>query len=225
MLLSNIWEWIEQTIFPLPSVGGEKPLFNLYRDCDPTLEQPDGEVTRCANLRNYLASFEGLPRILIVGEAPGWRGCRFSGAPFCSEAQLVAGRLPFAGQPTSRAKKPYSEASATHFWQALSQYHPHFLAWNCVPLHPYQPGRPLSNRAPSRAEILHWLPLLLEFIAILQPQHVIAVGRSAQTALQAGGVPALAARHPAHGGAKVFYQQISEAHHRWLGTLLAPESG
>ena len=66
-------------------------------------------IERQGNLLNYLLHFEGKPRYLIVGEAPGPWGCRFSGVPFTSERQLAQGELPFAGEPTSIHNPPVAE--------------------------------------------------------------------------------------------------------------------
>jgi hypothetical protein len=70
--------------------------FNQYRDWDPELERPDGAAIRRRNLRRYLETFAGASYVL-VGEAAGYAGCRFSGIPFTGEAQIVAPEcLPWA---------------------------------------------------------------------------------------------------------------------------------
>ena len=48
---------------------------------------PRAELLR-SRLGTYLASRSGAP-ILLVGEAPGYRGARVSGVPFTSERQLT----------------------------------------------------------------------------------------------------------------------------------------
>ena len=97
MLLASVWEWLEIEIFGLPSITGERALFNFYRDADPAVDRPGAALIRRQNLYRYLASFQTRPLLLALGEAPGWRGARFSGIPFTSEAQLLSGRLPFGG--------------------------------------------------------------------------------------------------------------------------------
>jgi uracil-DNA glycosylase len=148
---------------------------------------------------------------LLVGEAPGWHGCRFTGVPFTSEAQLSSSSLPFQGHISSHGGAPHAEASATIFWQALKAHHPHFFVWCSVPFHPYQPGLPLSNRPPARQELLTFLPILAEVIRLLSPKLALAVGRQAQQALKWLEIPALSLRHPAHGGALEFKAGIREA--------------
>lgn len=145
----------------------------------------------------------------MLGEAIGWRGGRFSGIPFTSEAQIAAKMLPFTGLPTSRRDRPYKESTATVFWDVMYPYFPNFLAWNCIPLHPYQPELPLSNRTPTTKEQSEFLPLLSEFITILAPKNIIAIGRKAQTALLKLGLSHHTVRHPSHGGAREFIMGIN----------------
>jgi uracil-DNA glycosylase len=209
MQIQDIWDLLERSLFSKPSRGtNARPVFNLYKETNLKIEQVDGAKIRRANLYNYLVSFLEPPSVLIVGEAPGWRGCRFSGVPFTSESQLQSASLPFTGNPSSLRPKPYREASATIFWRVMAAYHPRFLVWNCVPFHLYRPGEPLSNRRPSNREIARYLPFLAHLISLLQPRRVAAVGRCAQWALNSISIPALPLRHPSHGGAVEFEQGI-----------------
>jgi uracil-DNA glycosylase len=203
-MLLPIWEWLEAEIFNLPAeTAGARPCFNPYRGIDPTVDQPGADCIRRDNLWRYLESFTAWPEIFVIGEAPGWRGCRFSGIPFTSEAQIVE-RWPVCGLQSSLAKQPYREAAATIFWRVMRDYHPYFLAWNSLPLHPHQPGQPLSNRSPSQSEIRQAETGLAKLIELLHPRRVIAVGKSAVLAMHHLEVAALAVRHPGHGGSKSF---------------------
>ncbi|MEJ2750218.1 MAG: hypothetical protein P8183_20270 [Anaerolineae bacterium] len=56
-----------------------------------SLERPEN-ATRRHNLDHYLRQMQQRqPTILLVGEAPGYRGCRLTGIPFVSPAILQAG--------------------------------------------------------------------------------------------------------------------------------------
>jgi uracil-DNA glycosylase len=209
VILQDVWDLISSNFFNEDfESNSRKGLFNLYHGAVSEFERPNADRIRQDNLHAYLESFKTLPRVLIVGEAPGWRGCRFSGVPFTSESQLFSASLPFQGQPTSLHQRPYSEATATVFWRVMAKYHPQFLVWNCVPFHAHRPGKPLSNRRPSNGEITRYLPLLARLISLLQPDRVIAVGRCAERTLNSIGIAALPVRHPSHGGAAVFEQGI-----------------
>jgi uracil-DNA glycosylase len=215
MWFDSFWSYLEQAVFPTPSVSeGVKPLFNLYNSVNPQFDLPEAATIRRANLFSYLESLPERPPVLLVGEAPGWHGCRFTGVPFTSEAQLASGSLPFQGGYSSHSGTPHAEASATIFWRALKAHHLHFFVWSSVPFHPYKAGEPLSNRTPSRQELHSFLPVLSEVIRLLSPKLVLAVGRQAQQALKWLDIQALPLRHPSHGGASEFRTGIEEAFRR-----------
>ena len=205
MVLDDVWSLFENRLFTVPSTwDGPAPLFNQYHDRDLRVDRPDADAVRRGNLFRYLSSFAERPSIAIVGEAPGWWGCRFSGVPFTSEAQLCDGALPFTGHQSSAASSPYAENSATIFWRVARPHGSSFLAWNCVPFHLHRPDDPHTNRAPTRKEILAHLELLTALLALLEPRLVVAVGRSAEWALRQIDVPCTCVRHPSHGGANEF---------------------
>src|SRR5919202_6729920 len=89
--------------------------FNFYREGDrPNL--------LCGRLERYLAS-RAHARLLLVGEAPGYRGARISGIPFTSERQLT-GRGP--GEAT---------ATVVRLTLAELELEEATLCWNVVPTH------------------------------------------------------------------------------------------
>ena len=150
--------------------------FNFYRD-------GPGAATRRERLRAYLESRREAP-LLLVGEAPGYRGARVSGVPFTSERQLT-GEGP-------------AEATATIVRRVLAELEleEETLCWNVVPTHPHLPGRPESNRRPTRVEVEASRPYLRELV---RGRRVVALGRLAHAVL---GGPYI--RHPSHGGATEF---------------------
>ena len=171
---------------------------NPYADEHPELDLPGGAAVRRANLRHYLDERAGA-RLLLVGEAIGYRGGRFSGMAFTSERLLARWGPPYA--PSSTHASGWAEPSSTIIHGALADHDAErdAVLWNVVPAHPHRPGTPLSNRAPTVAEVTQGAPVLDAVIAWLQPQTVVAVGRIAERLL---GVRAHAAvRHPAQGGA------------------------
>ena len=150
--------------------------FNFYRE-------GRGAALRRERLVAYLEARAPAP-YLVVGEAAGYRGARVSGLPFTSERQL-SGRGP--AEPT---------ATIVHRVLAELGIEDDVLLWNLVPTHPHRPGRPDSNRAPSRSEIGAAAPFIAELAA---GRRVIAVGRLAHGRLGGRYV-----RHPSHGGAASF---------------------
>jgi uracil-DNA glycosylase len=138
-------------------------------------------------LSSYLRRHTDSP-ILLVGEAPGYRGARISGIPFTSERQ-VTGCGP-------------AEATATIVQRALGELElaDDVLLWNVVPTHP---GTSSSNRPPTRDEIGQGVVFARQ---LARGRHVIAVGRVAESAFAAPYV-----RHPSRGGACAFHAQLAEA--------------
>jgi uracil-DNA glycosylase family 4 len=143
-----------------------------------------GAGTRAPLLRDRLARYldaRADAPILLVGEAPGYRGARVSGIPFTSERQLT-GTGP-------------AEATATIVQRVLVELglKDDVLLWNVVPTHP---GTGASNRRPTRSEVEAGAAFLRE---LARGRRVIAVGRVAHSVLGGDYV-----RHPSHGGAEAF---------------------
>ncbi len=140
-----------------------------------------------ARLAEYLASRSDAT-ILLVGEAPGYRGARVSGIPFTSERQLT-GSGP-------------AEATATIVHRVLAEIEleSDVLLWNVVPTHP---GTEVSNRRPTTEEVA----IGIEFAERLaEGRRVVAVGRVAAGALERPYV-----RHPSRGGATRFADGLTTA--------------
>ena len=188
---------------------------NPYREAFPELDGPAAPRRRRENLEAYLERV-GTPRLVLVGEALGFRGGRFSGIAFTSERQLAGSdgrRLPWAGSPflaTSRNPALWLEPSGSIVWDALGGEARGALLWNSFPWHPYGARGPLSNRTPERSLVAANLHVLERLLAEIPGARVLAVGRTAQGALAELGVDAPALRHPAHGGAVLFREQLRE---------------
>ena len=137
-----------------------------------------------ARLEGYLEARRDA-RLVLIGEAAGYRGARVSGIPFTSERQLTG-----VGP---------AEATATIVRAALADLGlaDDVLLWNVVPTHP---GTATSNRPPTRVEVKAGLPFARR---LARGRTVVAVGRVAAEAL---GAPYV--RHPSHGGARPFREGL-----------------
>lgn len=186
-----------------------KRLFNFYRDEVPFLDRPNGAYIRWRNLCRYIYEFGTKPKILLVGEAPGARGCRFSGIPFTSEKLITEAQIPVRGDQSSRRDSPQSEITATIFWKTLHPYVLDFFVWNVVPFHPHRPDDLLSNRPPTRNETSAFLDLLLAVINVLEPEIIVAVGKTAYRILNdILNIDCTLVRHPSYGGKRKFQDQM-----------------
>src|ERR1700712_783566 len=197
---------------PRGTVSG---VVNPYRETFPELDGPAAPRRRRENLETYLDRV-GTPRLVLVGEALGYRGGRFSGIAFTSERQLIGPddrRLPWAGAPfqaTSRNPALWLEPSGSIVWDALGGDARGALLWNSFPWHPHNARGPLSNRTPERSLVAANLHVLERLLAEIPGARVLAVGRTAQGAPAELGLDAPAPRHPAHGGAVLFREQLRE---------------
>ncbi len=165
-------------------------------------------AVRRRNLARYLRQLaERGPRVLLVGEAPGYRGMRITGVPFTNTAILRAG-IPHFGvlgeangyEVPTVPPGVASEPTATVLWQVLVDLDFLPALWSAYPLHPHRPGAPLSNRTPTAREAAEWSWSWRALQELLGIERVIAVGNIAAASLTRSGFDVPRVRHPAHGG-------------------------
>jgi uracil-DNA glycosylase len=208
---------------PLPDEGGfggfierlaERSFgtaFPMFRQSDPAVERAEGPAIRRANATAYLDARAGRAPLLLVGEAMGYAGGRFSGIAFTAERTLLGWGEPF--EATSLRPEGWAEQSGTIVHGALAALGVagETVLWNVVPAHPHRPGEPLSNRTPALAELRAGAQVLGELVQRLAPRATVAVGRSAERALAELGLPVHGSvRHPANGGATAFRSGLAE---------------
>lgn len=199
---------VERFVDRLAAIPSTDNLFNPWAATHPDLDVPNAAEIRRHNLVRYLAS-RFRARLLVVGEAAGYQGCRFSGIAFTSERQILSGLLGPGYAPSSLRPEGWSEPSATIVHKALGAHDADVVLFNILPLHPHRPAEPLTNRTPSAREVSPFVPLVAELASLLEVGQIAPVGRIAGTHLE--GVATLPPlRHPAHGGATLFSRQITE---------------
>ena len=195
----------------LAAVPAPRDAINPYAGDGPAAIRRDNLVlylTRMAARR---------PGLLLVGEAPGYRGCGVSGVPFTSPAILLGEASPFglfgaaAGFRLDDAPAAAREATATIVWATLVELGHLPLLWNACPFHPHPPGRAAANRAPTARELAAGEWAVRELMRLLAVERAIAVGNKARTALARWGIPAAAVRHPSHGGKAQFACELVKA--------------
>lgn len=195
-------DWLASTAVP-------ENVFNPYAG------QSEAALICRANLTHYLTLMqERRPTVLLLGEAPGYRGCRLTGIPFSSEHTLAS--IPFfraadGFQKSISGSAPRREASAHIVWQTLGDLAVLPVLWNAFPFHPHRPGQAESNRSPLVGEIVLGEPFTRELLASFPIETVVAVGKKPSQALARWGIPALTVRHPAHGGGAQFRAELRRA--------------
>ena len=183
-------------------------MHNPWRDVCHTDIRSDGHLLRKERLKRHLMAPS--PRLLIIGEAPGYAGCRYSGLAFSSERLLMEKAIPrmtgVDGERITDRRLPWSEPSATIVWKALYE---HGLAegvvmFNAIPWHPEGEKGIHSNRTPTETERTDGLKYLGMLLALFPGVPVAAVGNIASRTLGEMSVEHSKLRHPANGGATLF---------------------
>lgn len=164
-------------------------------------------LIRKNNLLVYLTKMKiANPKFLLLGEAPGYKGCRLSGIPFTSEKVLYE-NLFFKNEPIqliNEKGKLESEISATIVWSELSQLKEKPLMWNIFPFHPHTIESNQTNRTPKYAELEEGKVFLFELLEIFEIQKIIALGKKPESQLTDIGISNAYVRHPANGGKTQF---------------------
>lgn len=170
------------------------------------------------NLEIYLQEMlERRPTVLLVGEAPGFRGMRITGVPFTNRVILggPANSFGLFGPGKGYVVPPEAagvaaEPTATVLWQVLEEVGLLPLLWSAFPWHPHQPGKPLSNRTPRPSETKLGTPFWQDLAALFDITSIVAVGNVAQHSLQRSGLDVTKIRHPAHGGRSGFKSGLEQ---------------
>jgi len=221
-MAAAIDRFIEQLrAFAAPNVFNPWAAFDAAHDA-----AHDAPEIRARQLGAYLAERRADARLLLIAEAAGYQGAKFSGIAMTSE-RILLGHLAQKGvqpeavirAPIERSSQPalkplgFNEPTATVVWGTLlgAGVDPRaWVNWNAFAFHPHRPAEPLSNRTPTRAELEAGQPILRAFLDLFARYQVVALGRQAAHTLTLLGVPHRAVRHPSMGGATRFRAEILE---------------
>lgn len=205
----------------------ESPLgvVNPWRDFVDGLDiGPQAPEIRTEQLRDYLTPRIDKARYLLVAEAKGYQGGRFTGVPLTSE-RILLGRQPeidptlilprgTAVQTSEQTVRHngFAEPTATIVWKELIRLGiPSYqvVTWNIFPFHPYDLEKGyLSNRTPTAKELEIGGEFFTELLALCPTAKIIAIGRKAEETLGTLGFTLFPVRHPANGGAKQFREGL-----------------
>lgn len=190
-------------------------VFNPYRDSCPEHDHREAPTIRQANLERYLdaASKCGVEAIWI-GRDCGYRGCRRTGIALTDEFHLKTLEHQFEINGMCRATigAPVKERTATEVWKMIQEVDQRVFLWNAFPFHPYEPGRPMSNRCHTTSEFNECKELLIVLLEWLRPARIITIGADAFRAMEQIGFDAFPVRHPSYGGQIEFAKAIRRIH-------------
>lgn len=162
--------------------------------------------------RSLMRHFDCDARYLLVGEAPGYQGCHFSGVPFTSERLISQDKIPRVFNVYKGHVRPlFNEPSATVVWRTLYDLHieQETVLWNAFPWHPFKSGRIMSNRGPTSKELDAGAEAMKLVRAAFPDAHVIAIGMKAKELLRRTSIiPYACVRHPSMGGARKFAEHM-----------------
>jgi uracil-DNA glycosylase len=207
--MSNVLPDFSAFIERLSLVQTAPDAYNQYGAGD----NPYNAIRR-ANLHRYLEDIAARQSgIVLVAEAPGYRGMRLTGVPMVSRRILREGVPSLEMFGTERGYQDvvepgfeviHSEQTSSILWNILPELGIVPLVWGSFPFHPHQPGNPLSNRKPRTSEVRLGEPFVQELLDLFAPQKIIAVGNVGYGLLTQMGIPSVKIRHPAQGGKNDF---------------------
>jgi len=190
-----------------------KMLDDFYRKLERqkntlTVFNPYRNPYNLENLKCYIEqvfSASG-PRIMLVGEAPGYKGGRLTGVPFSSGKLYSEVDHPFLeALRTKLILDPdtlTSENTASVVWRYLQNKQQVPLFWNAFPFHPHPSRIQKKNRGPNRAEIKEGAYYLQVLVEAYKPDVIAGLGRAgtacAQSVLPDEDIQYI--RHPSYGG-------------------------
>src|SRR5436190_3753870 len=171
-----------------PSGAVFNPWWEVDRENDIGRIAP---IIRRQQLRAYVKERLGRAKLVVIGEALGYRGGHFSGIPMTSERMLLRKQRHIVeGIKPRRTSKPsvcpngFSEPTATIVWGALLKIGvlpDEFVLWNAFPWHSFDPHRgPLSNRMPNKTEQLSAQPVLKASLESLPSLQIVSLGTIAE---------------------------------------------
>jgi len=186
-------------------------VFNPYSDHCFLHDRPDAAKLRRKNLLlSLLTAVDLNVRTVWIARDLGYRGGRRTGLALTDEVHLDA----YSGLPVEKATKgpAVGERTATVIWGLLARINEPVFLWNVFPLHPHEPGDPMSNRCHTPRERDACGEFIHEIIDLLEPEKIVAIGGDAHRAVEGLGICSEKVRHPSYGGQNVFIRQIEAAY-------------
>lgn len=168
------------------------------------------------NLRIYLNYLyeNNFNEVFLVGEAPGYKGCRITGIPFTSGEVIKSTDFTIFNdfKESIILEKIEKENTAKIVWEYLNEKEYLPILWNSFPFHPFNENNPFSNRAPSYEEINEGRYYLNELINIFKPKIIASIGRKGEQTLKElfPKEKIKYIRHPSYGGKDDFIKGMDE---------------
>ena len=188
----------------------------VSRESSDNVFNPYEDKAVANNLRAYLEYMlhNYKDGILLVGEAPGHKGCKITGVPFTSGEVIRSAKHKIfkdIGNKINLSKEE-KETTAKIVWHYLEGKSTIPLFWNAFPFHPHPKNNRNKNRQPNTDEVKEGLTYLKNLIDIFTPRTIAGIGRfgtsCAQRACADKKVDYI--RHPSYGGKNDFLDGIKK---------------
>lgn len=225
-------ENIKQFIKDLQERRTTENVFNPWRDYDEIFDVgPQAPKIRSKQMERFLALRIAKAKYLLVAEAVGYQGGKFTGMALTSERMLLGfhksiGSSAFLENETAqRTSKPdntrlndaqrrfgFTEPTATIVWKEILEHKIspfEVITWNIFPFHPFDPRKgSLTNRTPNVTELKEGMDYTKMLLKICPNVIVISIGRYSAETLNRLGIENCPVPHPANGNALKFRKAI-----------------
>ena len=161
--------------------------------------------------------------VLLIGEAPGYAGCRITGIPFTSGDLFRNSNLEIfkSLNPNIFLDKIEGEKTATIVWEYLKNKEELPIFWNSFPFHPFNVNKPNSNRTPTNEEIIEGKFYIQELIEIFNPKLIASIGRKGEKILKNiyPNEDIEYIRHPSNGGKQDYIKGMNKIYNKFVQTV------
>ena len=131
-----------------------------------------GNYKQQNNLKKFLNEYGESAEYILIGEAPGRKGCLKSGVPFCD-----CNTLQHLLEEQESKENNIKETSAQRIYKTFGN---NFIAWNVFPIQPCKKNG--ENRTPRSNELENGESFLFKFLDIflIEGKDIILVGSMAK---------------------------------------------
>lgn len=147
-----------------------------------------------------------------IGRDLGHRGGRRTGLALTDEAHAIAHAKRWSlSAERATIGDITRERTASVIWEMLNQIESNIFLWNVFPLHPFEEGKPFTNRSHNIKERRIGEDILFNLVEMIKPKKLIAIGNDATySSAKIADITSLKVRHPSYGGQNIFIDQITE---------------
>ncbi|HXK52836.1 uracil-DNA glycosylase [Candidatus Nomurabacteria bacterium] len=205
---------VQKFLSKLSTTNTPENLFNPFNEVCEIHDLPNAPQIRLENVKTLLNKHLELgTKTVWLFEAPSYLGARRSGAPFVNEGMFEEVQSILGIEKSfQKATKTESATAMTSkmAWKVANEFGLKPLIWESLMFHPHKKGEPMTNRKPSKQEMMEYKHFLTDLLDMIKPERMIAVGRVAEQGLALMDIKAEYVRHPAQGGYREFRKKMRE---------------